>query len=398
MTWEWRIAAALKRQRTEIDLRNVAFMEPWALVMFAAFALRLRSEKRDVAVLLDPANDSNRYIDAMGLRYVIEHLTSTPNWDQSARNTGLHVLKSHADVTRFIDSAATLGPGLADELTDALKYGMAELGRNVIQHAMSPFGGVAIAQYFPEMKAVQIAICDCGQGVLQSLHANYPELRSNLEAVKLALLPHASGAPAAGPYGSSENAGLGLFFCKEICWRTGGSFWLVSRDALVGVRGDDLGGQGRLYRRVNPWEGTLVTMHLPEQKGIEFDEILSRCRELAREARTKSGAAGAVDFIDNDAEIDCDERVVIDFLEDVQRAAQIRDTLLMPAVTNGKFVVLDFAGARFVTQSFAHALLHDVFKISGSLTRLAFTNCSKGTQEAIRLVAAYSANYRQQEL
>lgn len=53
---------------------------------------------------------------------------------------------------------------------------MAELGRNVVQHAGSPVGGVAIAQYFPDRKAVQVAMCDGGQGVFSSLRTTYPVL------------------------------------------------------------------------------------------------------------------------------------------------------------------------------------------------------------------------------
>jgi hypothetical protein len=86
---------------------------------------------------------------------------------------------------------------------------------------------------------------------------------------------------------------------------------------------------------------------------------------------------------------------VPDFLEDVEHARRVRDEEIRPLIENGQLVVLDFGGTRFVTQSFVHALLNEVFKIPGSLFRLSFLNCSKSTEEAIRAVAAYSASYRQ---
>ncbi|MCG3127723.1 MAG: hypothetical protein CHACPFDD_02593 [Phycisphaerae bacterium] len=395
-TWDWRWKPARRLKRVRIDFRMVDFMEPWALAMFASFANQLRSEGCAVEVLLDESNPSNQYFRQMGLVHLVETGTSTPRWDESNHNTGLHVLASHADVGRFIRSVEALAAGPTRDTLDTLKYGMAELSRNVVQHAQAPAGGVAIAQYFPQRHDIQIAVCDTGRGVFDSLRANYPELRSHLESLKLAVLPHVSGAAAPGPYGAQENAGLGLFFCKEICWRTGGSFWLASHDALLAVVGLQSSGRGRVYRRINEWPGTLVVLHLPDQELVGFDDLFSLCRELAAQSRREVGPAG-LDFVDEASELPegYTSVAVASFLEDVERAALTRKAQILPAIERGDHVVLDFGGARFVTQSFAHALLYEVFKTPGSLTKLVFRGCTRGTEEAIRLVAAYSATYRQ---
>lgn len=398
MTWEWRWKQAVQAGRVVIDFTGVEFMEPWALSMFAAYALELKRRGADLSVQLDGAsNPANRYLESMGLRHVIETGQSTTTWDDSNQNTGLHVIRGHQDVTRFLGSVAALSSGPTADVLDALKYGMAELGRNVVQHAQSSIGGIAIAQYFPNQRAVQVAICDTGRGVAASLRPNYPELRGNLEALKLSVLPHVSGAGLPGPYGSVENAGLGLFFCKEICWRTGGSFWIASNDALVGIRDNDSSGRNRVYRHINTWPGTLVAMHLADHMMAEFSEVLAVCRELSRQARADSAGAG-LDFVDDESELPIDAVgvPVSEFLEDVERASVVRSQTIRPAVERGDIVVLDFGGTRFVTQSFVHALLHDVFSIRGSLSKLIFRRCTRSTEEAIRLVAAYSAaSYRQ---
>lgn len=397
-TWDWRWKPARRLRRVRLDFSMVDFMEPWALAMFASFALQLRGDGCSVEVVLNDSNPSNQYFRQMGLAHLVETASSTPRWDASNHNTGLHVLRGHADVDRFRQSVAALGTGPTRDTLDALTYGMAELGRNVVQHASASVGGVAIAQHFPKNRAVQIAVCDTGRGVFESLRANYPELRSHLESLKLAVLPHSSGAAAPGPYAAAENAGLGLFFCKEISWRTGGSFWLASRDALLGV-GSNASGRGRIYRRINEWPGTLVVLHLPDQELVAFDDLLSLCRELSAQSRREVGPAG-LDFVDESSELpEGHTRVeVSSFLEDVEQAAHARKTHILPAIARGDHVVLDFGGARFVTQSFAHALLYEVFKTPGSLTKLVFRGCTRGTEEAIRLVAAYSATYRQQPL
>lgn len=403
-TWQWRWKQCEKHGAVLIDFSKVEFMEPWALAMFTCFALKLRVSGVAVRLGLDPNNPSNRYFGQMGIEQVVHTGDSTDRWDEHLHNTGLHILRNHGHVTRFIRSAAALGAGFGGDVRNALEYGMAELGRNVVQHAASVVGGVAIAQHFPESRALQVAICDAGQGVFEALRGNYPEVRSDLEALKLAVLPHSSGAPLpVDPYASSENAGLGLFFCKEICWRAGGSFWMVSNTALLGARDNESSGRGRIYRTVEPWPGTLVVMHLPDQLLVDFADLLSVCRELSRQARADASAAG-LDFIDEASARDHEQEeglcvvAVGQFREDVEKAAQVRDATIRPAIEAGHPVLVDFGGVSFVTQSFVHALFYDIFRTPGSLTKLSFSRCTKSTEEAIRLVAAYSqAGYRQRE-
>ena len=406
MTWAWKSRFRPETDEVVLDFRQNRFIEPWALVQFVAYALGIRSELQlPVRAETDPANPANRYIEAMGIGHVLESGESTPGWDESPQNTGLHVLRTQADETRFRESATRLGGEMTAEAMDALKYGMAELGRNVIQHAASPIGGVAIAQYFPKPKTVQVSISDRGQGLPASLEHNYPELRTDLEAAKLAVLPHSSGSPELplraqhkdelGPFSSPDNAGLGLFFCKEIAWRSRGAFWLASQSALLGVTSDDQAAQHRVYRRIEPWEGTSVTMHFPAHGVAEFADLLHVCQNLARAARTSSGEAG-LDFLDQLPEDFDGERIVVaDFVEDVEQAAVVRRNKLIPAGEQGRWVVLDFDRIRFATQSFVHALVYEPLRRPGGLFRVSFLNCTRATEEAVRTVAAYAASYRQ---
>jgi len=364
--------------------------------MFVSYALHVKSTSgRSVRLLTSPRNPANVYLEGMGIRHVLDAGTSTDEWDESCQNTGLHVIRSHADVIRFVRSAVQLGRGPNDQTMDALRYGMAELGRNVVQHSQSESGGVAIAQYFPDRHAIQIAMCDSGRGVFSSLKSPYPELRGDMEALKFAVLPHVSGAFRHGMYSAADNAGLGLFFSKEICWRADGTFWLVSGKSLLGVKNEDSSGKNRVYRTVNPWHGTLVAMDLPSEGVVDFSSLLQVCNDLAKHARESSGSAG-LDFIDVLPELDGLSVVKVGtFQEDVEAAAAIRQKQILPAVQQGHMLVLDFQGVRFVTQSFAHALLSDALKIPGSLARLSFLNCTRPSEEAIRAVAAYSACYSQ---
>ena len=291
-------------------------------------------------------------------------------WSESQQNTGLHVIRDFQDVSRFRTSAERLTLSHCMDAADALKFVMTELGRNVVQHSGSGVGGVAIAQHFPDRKTLQVSICDLGQGVRASLSGRYPELKADREAVRMAVLPHSSGAPGeGGPYQASlQNAGLGLFFSREIAWRSGGSFWLASGDALLGVRGDlpetfdaETPAAQRVYRRIERWPGTAVAMDFPVDGIPDFPGILKICRELADEARRMSGPAG-LDFLGPDAEVEEGTFTVLaaDFDEDTETAAKVRTQEIRPRIEKGQGVIIDFKSLRAPTQSFVHAMLYGV--------------------------------------
>lgn len=396
-TWHWYSPLPGGADSLVLDFTRVRFIEPWALAMFTAYSRRVSlANDTPVEIVLDDANPANRYIGLMEMKECLKTGQTGSTWDTSQQNTGLHLIKTHADVTHFYKSATRLGTDIGSDTLDALMYAMAELARNVVQHSRSPGGGVAIAQRFPERRAIQIAIADTGIGVFPSLKANYPELRHDLEALKLSVLPHVSGAASAGgDHMSVDNAGLGLFFCKEITWRAGGSFWLASRSALIGIREEDVSARSRVYRKIEPWPGTLVVIDLPENGVSDFGASLRTCRELAERARALSGPTG-IDYLTQVPELDDLSVVkVAEFVEDVVKAAEVRTQIIIPTVAAGKSVAIDFTDVRFVTQSFIHALLHEALKESGALVRLSMVNCTRSTREAIQAVAAYSASYRQ---
>jgi hypothetical protein len=404
LTWRWHWQLAAGKTEVELDFSRVSFMEPWALAMFAAYGLGLRRAGVRVRGVFLDENPANAYARAMGLDEILttgESTAATRQWSESHRNTGLHVIRNYDDLDAFRRSTQRLYLQHCEDAADALRYALTEFGRNVLQHSGSPIGGVAIAQHFPDDGRLQVAMCDLGCGVRASLVPRYPELRTDMESLRLAVLPHVSGAQAAGPYGGSENAGLGLFFSREIAWRAGGSLWLASQTALLGIRGDREAiweqphpQPDRVYRRIEPWPGTIVVSDFPVKGIADFAAILAVCRDLAAEARRMSGPAG-LDFLSSTHEIEAAFTVrVHDFEENNATAVAIRDQEIRPRVERGEAVILDFSGVRSPTQSFVHALLAEVFQIPGSLLRLSFLNCTRSAQEILKAVAAY-ASYRQ---
>ncbi len=395
-TWDWRWKSLQAAQTVEIDFTQVEFMEPWALGMFACLGIGARAAGKRVAVALDANNPSNAFFERVGLRSVIEGEAPPIEAGGDPDTTGIRVVRTMREAELFAASAANLIRPVDESAADRVKYCVAEFGRNVIHHADAPFGGVAFAQRFPNLGAVQIVVCDAGRGVLDSLKPYYPELKTELEALRLAVLPQTSGARPPATYGGAENMGLGLFFSREIAWRAGGSFWLASGDALLGLLSTEANGPTRVYRQINRWNGTTVVIHIPDRAPSDFADVLSACYTLANELQRDPAGAG-LEFVDSATEFPngAVRLRVADVQDDLAAAHALRNEHLGPALASGAQVVLDFDGVKFLSTSVAQALLSDALRTPGSLTKLSFQSCSRATEMAIRTVAAYArAAYR----
>jgi hypothetical protein len=80
------------------------------------------------------------------------------------------------------------------------------------------------------------------------------------------------------------------------------------------------------------------------------------------------------------------------FAEDKDQARELRTSKLLPALSRGEDIVLDFADVRYATQSFIHALIGEVLQKYGdrALQMLEFKHCSPQVRSVIELVVDYS--------
>lgn len=79
------------------------------------------------------------------------------------------------------------------------------------------------------------------------------------------------------------------------------------------------------------------------------------------------------------------------FAENKDAAREIRLNDILPALEEGKEVILDFQGVDSTTQSFIHALISDVIRNKGIqiLDRIFFKNCNTVVQKIIKIVVDY---------
>jgi hypothetical protein len=80
------------------------------------------------------------------------------------------------------------------------------------------------------------------------------------------------------------------------------------------------------------------------------------------------------------------------FAENKDQATQLRLSKILPAVSDGDKVVLDFSAVKYATQSFIHALIGEALQKYGeqALNQIEFRNCSEAVRSVIELVVDYS--------
>lgn len=379
----------------EIDFRGCNFLSPYAVTLFAAYIIWLKkTKKRSVRIHADRNSVTGNYLVETGFFEVLGEKEDSPSVDRPDRTVKLKLISTSSEIPAFASKVMDILKIEDEELEGAVKYSLIELLRNVVQHSASNIGGLAMAQYYPNTGLVNLCVADTGMGVKATLNEAYPEIETDLQALKLATLPHVSRTFGPSIYNSMrDNAGLGLFFIKQIASLSGGSFFLGSKEGLIDLWGDEEGRQKKIYKiaKNGGWPGTFAYLQLRRDSIAEFDAILTVCRKMAAEAR-KYPAELALDFIEEVPDVpDLLVIKVAQFEEDVEAAARVRDNKVLPSINAGKMVVLDFAKVRFATQSFVHALMYKVIRDGQKIgSTLSIANCSNSTREAVMAVAAYA--------
>lgn len=240
--------------------------EPVTLAMLAAWGDYWTS--RGVPIHLENLTAKGvAYAQRMGL---FRHLSGGPSTtleehDESGRFVELQKIHKHSDLTKLV---ADLGALLRiPSLIELAQYILSEMTSNVLEHAAAD--AFVCAQYYHKVRRVSIAIADCGKGLLSSLRQNY-NFQTDVEAIIGALRPGVSGTTAT-PYGSPDNAGLGLFYARGLAKWTQQYFFLMSGSAAYRQRRkqpttapsrDPRGDSHDLFPNLLGWNGTVVAVDI----------------------------------------------------------------------------------------------------------------------------------------
>ncbi|VTT97575.1 Uncharacterized protein OS=Singulisphaera acidiphila (strain ATCC BAA-1392 / DSM 18658 / VKM B-2454 / MOB10) GN=Sinac_4287 PE=4 SV=1 [Gemmataceae bacterium] len=149
-------------------------------------------------------------------------------------------------------------PVMTDALVREVRRSFCELFQNVFVHSASPCGGIAVGQFYPKTKEVQLCVCDGGVGMARRILGAGLTFGAPGEALSWALQEGTTTrSDPTGPPG-----GLGLFLLREFVRTNGGSLRVVAND-------------GYLCESA----GTLTTQTLP----VDFPGTLIQVRFLVRD-------------------------------------------------------------------------------------------------------------------
>lgn len=84
-------------------------------------------------------------------------------------------------------------------------------------------------------------------------------------------------------------------------------------------------------------------------------------------------------------------KIVGDFAENKDIAKKLRVEEIMPALSNGEEVILDFKGISGATQSFIHALISDPIRELKDIAfdKLVYKNANDDVREVVSIVYRY---------
>lgn len=379
------------------DLEAIDVAEIWSLVGLAVVGLRA-SDPWEIRA--SAATRAARFAHAVGLDDVLEghpHRRGEPG-----RTYCIRRIKRGDNLERIaLDIAALLASAEEEEERQkSVRFALVELMRNALQHSADPLGGLVAAQRmdaghrgYPHA-SLQIAVGDSGIGVLEALSRTHRDLTTQEEALWRAIQPHVSGTFEPSARGGLENAGMGLFMVAEMAKLTAGRMLLASRGAALAL-GGELDEQGELHttaEMIKPpgtgFPGTLVAFELPLDQGNHAGLIEAIIRKRDERAPTGTKApwlkfepapSGTATFL------------VKQLAEDVTRAQEYSRKHVQPRIFDRHPVAFDFRDVSVCTQSFAHALLFELVRLSWALqVPIYIEHADPAVVAVIRLVDDYA--------
>lgn len=379
----------------DIDLGTVHNVHIWALVALAA--LTSNSTGRRVNIRFDGTHAPSRFAHAVGLGAVTGGSPPT-GANEQRRTVRLRRIRRFdeiepvaAHISRLLLSAHD-----SEDTRQTLYYILVELIRNAVQHSRDPGGAVVGAQLmdhgreYEPRPVIQVAVADAGIGVLESLRATYPETADPYRALVMAQQPWVSSAFHPGLLGGPTNAGLGLFFVSEMAKRAAGRFLFASRGGSLLLQGDqEYRDHHEIAAESFGFSGTLVVFELPLGEIEDYQALIALIQSLAKERVPTTTRVRWIRFEAGPREV---FSVMVRIgAEDTAHALRLASDHLLPRVSHGEPVELDFAGVPVCTQSYLHALLFSVLRAAHAAGAIVYvTNASPAVHGALEFLEGYA--------
>lgn len=220
------------------DCGNVHFFRPLGLNLLACFISEILSRENHPEIYFTPPKEHNvfEYIKNQGFFDCFQFESNAVQQKVGSRiqqerySTGIRLKRLGSLNYSYIEGVAGwLSENCSmdsDTAFSIFNVTLVEVINNVVQHSQSPIGCFVCAQAYPREDHLILSIVDFGKGFLSSLSQSYPQLRSNAEAIKLAIQ---EGTTSKG----IRNAGRGLWILSGFLKECSGQLNIVSGNGFL---------------------------------------------------------------------------------------------------------------------------------------------------------------------
>lgn len=300
----------------------------------------------------------------------------------------LLAIRNSQDFKKAISAAEDYTKDFNVEYQNTLRHVISELLYNTMEHGKSFFQyqgrhlvtpSLIQFTWYKNTNEIHFIIADTGVGIKNHLSQTYKGLETDIDAIKLAIKPQVSGTfGSSNPYESKNNAGVGLYISTNIIKKLKADMHIISGNGVLHISPRDVTG----HEMPNTWPGTivLVSIKLKSRVDFAFHSMMQEFRSAAL-SELKKGSEQ-----ENDGKYYVSiENFFGPFAEDKQAAIKVRDERLLPEITAGKKIVIDFEHVRNAPHSFLSALLATPIKRLGmsAYKKLTILNASPEIRETI---------------
>lgn len=380
---------ALRDRPVRVDFTDCQSANYQALSLLVVYFWRLRQQGCRITTLLD---DKEGSASAMWRRMGTPQLFHVST-DENTQFLGnefkpLIAIRNTTDFKLAISTAEDFAKGFDVEFINTLRYVLSELLYNTLEHGVSYFSYRGVQKRMPSIiqftwyqqrNEIDFIVADIGVGIKEHLSQAYPGLVDDEEAIRMALKPQVSGTfGKADPYKAKNNAGVGLFISSNIVRRLNADMYIVSGQCAMHISPRDTTAT-QLNR---PWPGAFVLVTLRVQEGVKY--ALHSMMQEFRESAQKE--------LDKAKNLDDDARFYFSiynyfgsYAEDKQAAIKHRDTKLIPAINEGKTIIIDFDDVSSAPHSLLSALIATPVKLLGmaAYKKIKIVNANPELRETI---------------
>jgi hypothetical protein len=253
----WEKVSFVIPEKCHIFMNTMAFLCSWGLLQ--------KKEGRNIS--FDGDAYALNYISRMNLfgHLGFDYEEKFERFTPKGRFIPLRLIKGDEDVMPTVDEICDLVVHQfenAREFIPAFEWAVYEVIDNIILHSEAPVPGVVCAQYYPKTNIIDVAVCDMGCGIKESLSESY-KLKSHKLAIEKALERGATRNQKVGQ-------GNGLAGTFEIAKLNEGSFRIWSGDATLKLSPRKTEEEFEILPAVIP--GTGVNLRLNTNKPVPMNK------------------------------------------------------------------------------------------------------------------------------